>query len=170
MRIPSLLTACELNVSDSTSGTRTKENKMNVFAAIVAGLVSTVVMTLLMMVAPGMGMPKMDIAFTIGSMMTADPKAARLMGMAAHFVMGVAFALIYAFVWSLGIGSVTWLWGAIFGVVHALGVALVGMPMMMRMHPRPPQMEGSPPMRMVGTLLGHVAFGIVLALTYAAVV
>ena len=142
---------------------------MNVVAAIVAGLVSTVVMTLIMMMAPRMGMPKMDIAYTIGSMMTANPGAARMIGMVAHFVMGVVFALVYAFVWNLGIGSVNWLWGAIFGVVHALGVALVGMPMMMRMHPRPPQMEGSPPMRMVGTVLGHVVFGIVLALTYAAV-
>ncbi|HZD57228.1 MAG TPA: hypothetical protein VE136_10920 [Anaerolineales bacterium] len=83
-------------------------------------------------------------------------------------MMGVIFAIIYALLWSFGIGSPTWLWGLIFGAVHGV-LFMVMMPVMMRMHPRPPQME-SGPMMMVGLLMGHMVFGLVVALTYSALV
>ncbi|MFQ5342599.1 MAG: hypothetical protein ACE5F6_13735 [Anaerolineae bacterium] len=81
-------------------------------------------------------------------------------------MLGAVFALIYAFAWSQGIGRATWLWGLIFGVVHAV-VAIVMMPMMMRMHPRPPKIAAGP-MTMAGQLIGHMLFGLVVALVYAA--
>jgi hypothetical protein len=43
---------------------------MNVVGAIVAGLAGTAAMTMLMYVAPLMGMPKMDIVRMLGSMFT----------------------------------------------------------------------------------------------------
>jgi hypothetical protein len=56
----------------------------------------------------------------------------------------------------------------IFGAIHGV-VAMVMMPVMMKMHPRPPQMNGGLLM-MVGLLIGHMVFGLVVALTYAAFV
>jgi len=56
----------------------------------------------------------------------------------------------------------------IFGAIHGI-VAIVMMPVMTKMHPRPPQME-SGLLMMVGLLMGHLAFGLVVALTYAAFV
>lgn len=141
---------------------------MNIFGSIVAGLLGTLVMTLLMYMAPRMGMPKMDIIGMLGTMFTASEGIARILGTLAHFMMGVIFAIIYALLWSLGIGSPTWLWGLIFGAVHGV-VAAVMMPVMTKMHPRPPQME-SGPMLVVGLLMGHLVFGLVVALTYAAIV
>jgi len=41
---------------------------MNVLAAIIAGLVGTVVLTMFMSMAPKMGMPKMDMVGMLGSM------------------------------------------------------------------------------------------------------
>jgi uncharacterized membrane protein YagU involved in acid resistance len=140
---------------------------MNVAGAVIAGLVGTVVMTMLMVVAPAMGMPKMDIVGMLGSMFTSSKGTATVVGWVVHLMMGIIFAIIYALVWSLGIGSTTWLWGLIFGAVHAI-VAIVMMPMMMRMHPRPPQVAAGP-MTMVGQLMGHLVFGLVVALVYAAV-
>jgi uncharacterized membrane protein YagU involved in acid resistance len=141
---------------------------MNIFGAIIAGLLGTLVMTLLMVMAPRMGMPKMDIIGMLGTMFTASEGTARALGILAHFMMGVIFAIIYALLWSFGIGSPTWLWGLIFGAVHGV-VAIVMMPVMMKKHPRPPQMEGGPRM-VVGLLMGHLAFGLVVALTYSAIV
>lgn len=46
-------------------------------------------------------------------------------------------------------------------------IATVMMPIMVRMHPRPPQMVGGPLM-MIGQMMGHLVFGLVLALVYAA--
>ncbi len=139
---------------------------MNVVAAIVAGIAGTLVMTALMVMAPRMGMPKMDIIGMLGSMFTADSGAARRLGLILHLMMGIVFAIIYALLWQAGIGSVTWLWGLIFGFVHAL-VVIIMMPIMMRMHPRPPAMAGG--MKTVaGQIMGHLVFGLVTALVYAA--
>jgi len=139
---------------------------MNVLGAIIAGLAGTAVMTMVMYVAPLMGMPKMDIAGMLGSMFVSKKETAKVVGMVMHFMMGVVFALIYALLWSLGLGSATWWWGLIFGAVHGV-VIIVMMPIMMRMHPRPPEMAGGP-LVMVGQLMGHMIFGLVVALVYAA--
>ena len=141
---------------------------MNIFGSIIAGLLGTLVMTVLMVMAPRMGMPKMDIIGMLGTMFTASEGTARLIGTPAHFMMGVIFAIIYSLIWSFGIGSPTWLWGLIFGAVHAV-VVMVILPAVTKMHPRPPQME-SGPLMMVGLLMAHLAFGLVVALTYAAFV
>lgn len=138
---------------------------MDVVAAVIAGLLGTAVMTLLMTMAPMMGMPKMDIMNMLGTMVT-EGENARLVGGLIHFVMGAIFGLIYAFLWSSVIGSPTLVWGLVFGLVHGV-ITMVTMPMMMNMHPRPPKMEGGM-MTAVGQLLGHAVFGIVVALTYAA--
>jgi len=141
---------------------------MNIISAILSGLAGTLMMTVLMYIAPAMGMPKMDIIGMLGTMFTANQGAARVMGTVAHFMMGAVFAIIYALLWSLGIGSPTWLWGLIFGAVHGV-VTMMMIPMMMKMHPRPPQMD-SGVMMMVGMLMGHMVFGLVVALTYSALV
>jgi uncharacterized membrane protein YagU involved in acid resistance len=93
-------------------------------------------------------------------------EAATGVGMVIHFMMGAIFAIIYALLWSVGFGSATWLWGLIFGAAHGV-VAIVMMPLMMRMHPRPPEMVGGP-MTMVGQMMGHLLFGLVVALAYSA--
>lgn len=141
---------------------------MDLVGAIIAGLVGTAVMTALMMTAPSMGLPKMDIIGLLGSMVSEDEGQARLIGTVMHFAMGSIFAIVYALLWSSGIGAVSWLWGIIFGLVHGVIVAVV-MPMMLNMHPRPPQLEGGAGMLM-GMLAGHVLFGLVVALVYGAFV
>ncbi len=138
---------------------------MNAFGSVIAGLLGTLVMTLLMYLAPKMGLPKMDIIGLLGTMFTARAGAFRVIGTLAHLMMGVIFAIVYALLWTFGLGNPTWLWGLIFGAVH--GVMAMGMmPLMVKMHPRPPQME-SGPMMVVGLLMGHLVFGLVVALTYA---
>lgn len=138
---------------------------MNLISAIISGLAGTLVMTVLMYMAPAMGMPKMDILGMLGTMFSPKQGVARVIGVLAHFMMGAVFAIVYALLWSLGIGSPTWLWGIIFGAVHAV-VAMVMIPVMMKMHPRPSQMESGPKM-MVGQLVVHMVFGLALALTYS---
>ena len=141
---------------------------MNFVAAIVAGLVGTAAMTILMMLAPMMGMPKMDIVGMLGSMFTTNQGTAKLIGLVIHFMMGIIFAIIYALLWSFGVGASTWLWGLVFGFVHGL-VAILTMPMMMKMHPRPPEMTPGPRL-MMGQILGHLVYGLVTALVYVAMI
>ena len=72
---------------------------MNIIGSIIAGLLGTLVMTLLMYMAPLMGMPKMDIIGMLGTMFTGSEGTARMLGTLAHFMMGVIFAIIYALLW-----------------------------------------------------------------------
>ncbi len=147
---------------------------MNILNAVIAGLVSTVVFTMILMMAPKMGMPKMDIVSLLGSMFGKPNQA---LGWMMHLMMGVIFALIYAFLWSNGIGAATWTSGLVFGAVHWL-IAGVVMGMIPMMHagiksgavqaPGLWMTNNGGAMAFMGGLVGHMIFGIVVALVYAA--
>ena len=141
---------------------------MNYVAVIIAGLAGTVAMTILMYLAPLMGMPKLDIIAMLGTMFTSNKTVSTIIGVMAHLMMGVVFAFIYALLWSFGIGSPTWLWGLIFGALHGLLVYMI-MPMINRMHPRPVEMEGGTKLA-VGMLMVHMLYGLVVALVYGSYV
>ncbi len=145
---------------------------MNVFGAIVAGFIGTVVISMVMAMAPKMGMPKMDIVGMLGSMLG---KPNRMLGWMMHFMMGIVFALIYAFLWSLGVGSPTWLNGLILGAIHWLiiGMAMGMVPMMHAgiksgavKAPGLWMTNNGEMMAFIGGLLGHMVFGLVVAFIY----
>jgi len=64
--------------------------KLNIKRAIVAGLAGTAVMTALMLMAPMMGMPPMNIGKMLGSMMG----GITTLGWVAHFMFGTVLAVI----------------------------------------------------------------------------
>lgn len=146
---------------------------MNIIGAIVAGLVGTIIISMVMMMAPKMGMPKMAIWEMLGAMFSPDGNVA--LGWVMHLMMGVIFGLIYAALWATGIGSVTVASGLIFGLVHwlAAGLMMGAMPMM---HagiktgsvPAPGvlMLKNGGMMGFMGGLMGHAIFGVVVALVY----
>jgi hypothetical protein len=147
---------------------------MNIVAAILAGLVGTAAMSLLMVMAPKMGLPKMAIWELLGSMF--DRQGNNTLGWMGHFMMGVVFALVYAALWSAGLGAPTLLWGALFGVIHffVVGLMMGGMPMMHAgikagtVQAPGVLMLNSGVMGLMGGLAGHILYGVVVALVYAA--
>ncbi len=128
--------------------------------SLIAGLTGTAVMTLVTMIAPMMGMPEMSPPAML-SMMMGFPIA---MGWVMHFVIGVIFAMAYAFFFINVVKKVSnnILKGAIFGMA-AFVFAQIMMAIMGMMFPMPP-MEGSMMLMMVGSIMGHVIFGITVAL------
>jgi hypothetical protein len=148
---------------------------MNILSAVIAGIVATIVFTMVLVMAPRMGMPKMDIVSLLGSMFST--KANPVLGWALHLMMGVVFALVYAFLWSLGFGVATWGIGLIFGAIHWLIVGMV-MGMIPMVHvgiksgavkaPGLWMINNGGVMAFMGGLVGHMIFGAVLALAYAA--
>jgi hypothetical protein len=147
-------------------------------------------MILLIYGGPFIGLPNIDIISILGSVATANKQAAVTLGGAIHFSMGIVFALFYALLWSLGIGSATWWWGLIFGFVHGLLVLVlltVGMilyPRLSRMVSRQLMTESgatasdrtqpllpqivSKPLIVVTVFINHMIFGLVVALVYTA--
>jgi hypothetical protein len=78
---------------------------------------------------------------------------------------GILFAIIYATLWSVGIGSPTWWWGLIFGAVHGLLVIVM---LLLAMRRYPPLSEIISGFRvMAAILLNHIVFGVVVALVYS---
>jgi hypothetical protein len=106
-----------------------------------------------------MGMPKMNPAAML-SMMMGFPI---IVGWVMHFMIGIIFALAYAFFFINLIKKVinNILKGAIFGMA-AFIFAQIMMAIMGMMLPMPP-MEGSMILMMLGSIMGHVIFGIVVA-------
>ncbi len=145
---------------------------MNIIGAIVAGVVGTVVISMIMAMAPMMGMPKMAIWEMLRSMFNKEGNLA--LGWIIHFMMGVIFAIIYAALWAAGIGSATLVSGIVFGMVHFLiaGLVMGGMPMMHAgikagtVQAPGVLMLNAGVMGFMGGLIGHAVYGLAVALVY----
>lgn len=167
-----------------------------VLPALIAGLAGTLVMTAMMTLASGMGLSRMPpMTLVAGSMISEDPGRARRFGVSIHYigmgtvVFGIAYAALFA-----GLGSASAPTGAVIGAFHGIAVGALAMPMMPAVHPR---MTSSPTPRQpvvavrggtmilsapgifgsrwgsitpLGLVIGHVAYGVVAALAYSALI
>ncbi len=130
--------------------------KLNVAKAVLAGLAGTAVMTMLMLMAPRMGMPPMNIGAMLGSVMGGNVA----LGWAAHFMIGTILALGYAALFAARIPGAPAVRGAIFGLLPWLMAQLVVMPMMgMGLFSGSMVAAG-------GSLMGHIVYGAVTGQIY----
>jgi hypothetical protein len=91
-------------------------------AALAGGLLGTIVMTTMLRAASEFGFTRMDLPFVLGTAFTDRRRRAKVYGYAAHFVLGILFALGYAVVFQ-ATGRAGWVVGLLLGVVHASFVA-----------------------------------------------
>jgi len=128
---------------------------MNQFLkSIIAGIVATIVVTVFMMAAPMMGVPKMSPPAMLANMMGVS----LTIGWVLHFMVGILFALAYSFVFQKLIPLKNlYLKGALYGVLLVI-VAQVMMTMMAA-----PSPEGSMMLALMGKTIGHIILGIVIA-------
>ena len=128
--------------------------------SLISGIAGTTVMTAIMFIGPMMGMPKMNPAAMLAGMMGVSV----IVGWFMHFMTGVIFAASYVYLFRLKVKiSSKILKGIAFGfavfVFAQIAMAIMGA--MMGGMPKP---EGSMMLMMIGTIMGHVIFGIVVAL------
>lgn len=133
--------------------------------AIIAGSTGRMAMLLIIYGGPLLGLPRIDLVSMLGSLAAPNKQDAVTLGGAIHFSMGILFAMLYAGLWSLGIGSPTWWWGLIFGTIHGLLILLILLtttnryPLLLQ-----PLTE---PRVLLAVILNHIIFGIVVALVYS---
>ena len=118
----------------------------------------------------------MNILHMLGTMMTRSTGPAYVMGTMMHGVMGIVFALIHVAVFvAFGLEALL-AWGILFGVVHWV-IAGMGMGMMGTMHPvirsgempaPGPFVKNLPMMNVMGFLMVHVIYGLVVGGLYQA--
>jgi hypothetical protein len=143
--------------------------------AIVWGVVATLAFTLFSLMGSAMGMTRMDILDLLGSML-AEPgsTASQAIGAVIHHTNGALLAIAWAYgVGLLGLPA-NWLtglgWGAILTLLALLMLSTIG-----AVHPGIRMGEQEDPglmatnfgaMTPLGSLMGHLVYGLVLGLTY----
>ncbi|MGH7427244.1 MAG: DUF6789 family protein [Candidatus Methylomirabilaceae bacterium] len=131
--------------------------RMNYGRAVAAGAVGTAAITMLMLGAPLMGMPKMPIGEMLGSFLHIGSAA----GWAMHVVIGLGLALIYAGWVAARLPGAPALRGAIYG----FGVFLVAQIVVTPMMGGGVFSGGNMPM-IIGSLMGHLVYGALVGLIY----
>ena len=130
---------------------------MNVKRAVFAGLVATTVMTMLMLMAPLMGLPPMPIGAQLGGFLGIGSAA----GWSMHFMIGAVLSVGFAAVVAPRLPGKA----AVRGLVYGVGVFLLAQLVVMPMMGAGVFSGGNVPMIM-GSLMGHLAFGAVLGAIY----
>lgn len=140
--------------------------------AILGGFLGTVAFTVLVYMAPMMGLPPMDLPTLLGAMFTTNMSLAFAIGLVMHFLFGSAIlAMAYSFFVANALPGPSWLKGVIYGVGVWLVAMAVLMPMVGIVHPlvasgmmkAPGFFLGSMgPMAAVGSLIAHLAYGALL--------
>ncbi|SDF19737.1 hypothetical protein SAMN05421636_1186 [Pricia antarctica] len=135
------------------------DNKL--IKSFIAGIIGTTVMSFIMYVAPMMGIPKMNPPAMLAGMMGMPITVGWLM----HFVIGIIFAAFYVFLFAPKIKIKSKLLkGAAFGFIVFL-FAQIAMAMMGALIGGIPEPEGAMIGVVLGGILGHVVFGIFVALS-----
>jgi hypothetical protein len=140
--------------------------RVNVSKAILAGFIATLAMTIIAYAAPMMGMPKMDFAATLGSVVNNGQAPAPMsgmwwLGMIWHFIDGaIIFALIYAYLLYPVLPGSPWFRGTIWGMILWFLSQAIVMPMMGQGFFSTKTPEG---MKIVaGSLIAHIIYGAIL--------
>jgi hypothetical protein len=155
---------------------------IDVGSAIGWGALATALLTLLLTASQGLGWSRISLPYLLGTMFAAERNRAMAIGFGLHWLVGLAFALLYALVFE-GLGRGGALLGAGLGLFHGLFVLVVGMEILAALHPRMASRHHGPtPARQLEppgflalhygrsaplvTLLAHVAYGAVLGGLY----
>jgi hypothetical protein len=153
-------------------------------AAIGAGVLGGLALLAVVTMGRAVGMTRMNLLEVLGTMMTPNASKSTVygVGLMAHLVASAAFGLVHAgLLHAIGVTSVGEAvgWDVALGAAHGV-VVLIALPMMLSvMHPlvRKNAMD-SPGLALtgfgagtpIGSLMAHVAFGLVTGAVYAGVV
>jgi hypothetical protein len=99
------------------------------------GLAGTVTMTGILLAANGLGLSRLSIPFLVGTILTANRRAANVAGFGFYIAGGWAFALLY-FLFFSSIGIYSWWIGAALGFLHGVFLLVAALPLMPFVHPR----------------------------------
>ena len=132
----------------------------NILVAIPAGLAATGVMTIVMLLAPIIGIPEVNLPRLIGTLLGMSLSV----GLLLHFTLGIGVAILFAVGFTGRSMAPTWLQGLLYSVAVWLFLMLVAGPVggwgLFASH------TASPSGVLLTSLLGHLAFGTTMGLIY----
>ena len=135
-------------------------NQHNLGHTIVAGLVGTLAMTIVMLMAPLMEMPPMPI----GNMLAGFMHIPAALGWVMHFMIGTILALVYVYLFASRIPGAPIVRGLIYSLLPWFMAQVIVNPMMgagvFASH------TPAPALFVMGSLIGHLVYGAVLGAVY----
>jgi hypothetical protein len=128
--------------------------------SILGGIIGSIIMSIELFVASKMGMPKMSPPHMLVDMMTIP----LFVAWGIHILIGIFFALTYSYIFApkVKIKNI-YLKGAVFGLA-AFVIAQIAIALLETIF-KPSQMENSIMMLMIGSIIGHVIFGVAVSKT-----
>ena len=137
---------------------------MNIPRAAAAGTIATGVLTALWLIEPSIGLPKIavgQILSTVMSVSVGNLNVGAAGGWAVHLLVGIGFALIYAAFLYDRLPGHTLTRGAMYGAMIFLLAQIAFMPLVGGGFFSSGDVE-----LLLGSLIGHVAYGVVLGWIY----
>ncbi len=145
---------------------------MNLIYTILAGLAGTLAMSivlhLLSMVTPRI----MPVPRLLGTMLLgrthpngslSRSTSAVVVGMLAHFIVGILYAIGYLALWESGVGTITASWSLLIGFANGIFAMIIWYFFFM-IHPKPPLIKLE--RYLVEMVFSHVLFGFVVTYTF----
>jgi len=106
------------------------------YSWIAGGFLATLVLTTMTRAAGEAGLTRMDLPFLLGTIVTENRRKAKAIGYIFHFILGIAFAALYAAFFH-AIGRSNWWIGALLGALHAVFTSTVLVNILLpTVHPR----------------------------------
>lgn len=130
--------------------------KTTFFTVLKGGSIATAAMTVVMLLAPMMGMPKM----AIGNMLAGFMHLPVALGWVAHFLIGIVIAGGYVVIVRAMLPGAAVMKGLIYSLIPFLLAQLMVMPMMGAGFFS--SASSAPMMMVIGSLIGHLVYGAVL--------
>ena len=145
------------------------------------GFIATGALSAILFASQRLGYSRLSLPFLIGTMFTGERSAANVAGALFYLLGGWLFAFIYYFIFA-SLDAASWWFGALVGIVHALVLLVVLLPLLPHMHPRMASEYDGPSYRRrlqppgflglnygyrtpLATVLAHAAYGAILGAT-----
>ncbi len=141
---------------------------------IVSGVIGTAVMTSVMYIIAYITNDRFKVVKVLGTMLTfqttsekglSDKTSAIVVGMVAHYLVGIGFAVIYHWLWSNDIVGQDFFTASWLGLINGI-VGAIGWRIFIAIHSNPPRL---PLLHyLIAIVFGHVFFGCGILATYKA--
>jgi len=155
---------------------------MNWGSWLIWGFAGTVVLTSILAGSQGIGMTRINIPYLLGTIFTPDRDRAKFIGFFLHFGNGWLFSLVYVAAFEL-LHRASWWLGAAIGLVQAIFVLTMMLPILPSLHPRMANEQYGPTVvrqleppgflglhygwqTPISVLVAHVIFGSILGAFY----
>ena len=108
---------------------------MNWTSWLLWGFLATIVLTTISSATQGLGLTRMNLPYILGSIFTPARDRAKFYGFCVHVAAGLAFSLIYVWIFQ-ALGEAGWWRGMLIGICHGIVVLVVIMSLLPGLHPR----------------------------------